>query len=157
MCFSRYFCLVCKPELERCQAAIGFGELLIHARREVNGKVAQDSQDLSILLANRKYDDLVDAACAAIGRLITVNRAVISVEQFLPQIVEKLKTGKIRYGQEDVFACFHVLLNQQNKVLLTMLHSLIFIGVRTIGSCWNDSERILIQLLFIAHDTAKCI
>lgn len=119
----------------RKEAVNGFCEFLLHAGEKSNTKSEQISRELSKLLANEIHAAVVDAACVAIGRLMTESRPLISVEQFLPHIVEKLKNGQIYM---DVFKCFHVLLNQQNKVLLTMLYPVILTGLREISSTHTD-------------------
>lgn len=112
----------------RCNALLGLGELL-HTRTSPKRKATEVAQKLLKCLVNEKCVKVVEAACNAVCRLIMTGNGLISLQTFLPRIVEVLKKGQIRSGRKDMFICFQMLLKQHNKVLLTILHSVVLAGL----------------------------
>lgn len=110
-------------------AVFGMGELLLHGGEKANEKSEQVLGEFSRFLENENQYYLVNATCATIARLISGRSKLISVEKFLPKIVDKLNKKQVFYF-EDVFICFHTLLDENNGVLLPMLYPIIGIGLR---------------------------
>lgn len=130
----------------RRYAVLGLGDLSIHSRTSDKRKSTKIAEELSNCLDNDKCVRVVDAACTVIIRLIVEAKGLIRIETFLPKIVEKLKKGKIRSGRSKVFKCFETLLKEDNKVLLTMLHSVIFAGIFMVET--NDRYTCARECLF---------
>lgn len=128
-------------KLERSNAMLGLGELLLHVKEKAHGKSEQVSQEFSRVLDNEECAEVVDVACGTIARLIMDNSEVIPVDEFLAKLVQKLQDGVICDQREDTFKCFSALLEKNNKMLDTFMGSIEDVALKLLSQDLSKETR----------------
>lgn len=133
--------------LARKNVVIGLCELLLHAGEKANEQSAQVSREFSELFDREECGDVVIAACRGLALLIHAKSKLISIAKYLPILVENLKTGHFEFLRDE-FQCFHLLLNENNGVLLTLLNQIVWIGFEYLNSGWDlDTKEAVKEFL----------
>lgn len=112
----------------RHNAAFGLGELVLHAGEKAFNKYPEIINAFLRVFKKEKHASVRDNVCGAIARLIIANNKLVPMEQVLLKLVENLPLSDDFDENNAVFKSFHILLDQNNATMVSMLGHIISIS-----------------------------